>query len=651
MTSERPPIPVWTAPSPEPQPAAPAPDWAFLPLEPMDGTGAASAGAVALARVGERTVALVADADEGVLHTFDVDQRALLASTPLGARPSAVLVAANGRVAVLGADDSRVHLLRMAAVDQPLVTEGAIDVPAEPVSAALVPGGDRMLVASRWGHALSIVRLAEGVIEATIALPRDPAAAVASSDGRRAFVVHAAGSRMSIVDLTAGSAASISLDRKVQRGVRVMFPPDVQMRIDFEVTAPQFDESGGAPQSPPKPRRPDLRNPLRPVPVPVTVRTETVTLHADQGFAMTRGPEGRILAPDVAVDTGAEALSSGYGDAEAAATPAILSFDENRAVNPEGKRIFGSRCLLPRGAALDSHGGTMLVACLGSDEVALLGFGPRGAMRRRSVRVPRGPVAVAIDERNHRAIVWSAFDRMVSVIATDLEPKLLDKTRIGRMSPAPEKAVLRGRVLFHAVSDPRISADGRACASCHPDARDDGLSWSSPGGRRQTPMLVERLDGTAPYGWDGAAKDFTHHLMHTTARLGGFGLGRRDVADLQSYIASLRVPSASRIGDDAQIARGDVIFHSRDTGCAGCHGGHASMDGETHDVESARRGELKHAFDTPSLHLVAHSAPYFHDGRFSTLAKLLAGSDGAMGTTSQLSSEDRDALVAYLETL
>jgi cytochrome c peroxidase len=74
------------------------------------------------------------------------------------------------------------------------------------------------------------------------------------------------------------------------------------------------------------------------------------------------------------------------------------------------------------------------------------------------------------------------------------------------------------------------------------------------------------------------------------------------------------------------------------------------MDGETHDVESPKRGELKQAFDTPSLHLVAHSAPYFHDGRFPTLAQLLAGSDGAMGTTSQLSSEDRDAFVAYLET-
>ena len=31
-----------------------------------------------------------------------------------------------------------------------------------------------------------------------------------------------------------------------------------------------------------------------------------------------------------------------------------------------------------------------------------------------------------------------------------------------------------GRILYHSTSDSRISKDGRACASCHPDGRDDG---------------------------------------------------------------------------------------------------------------------------------------------------------------------------------
>src|SRR5580698_1313275 len=61
------------------------PHW--LPLEPADGAGSVSAGAVAIARQGDRSLAFVADADDGAVVTFDLDALRPLASTPLGARP------------------------------------------------------------------------------------------------------------------------------------------------------------------------------------------------------------------------------------------------------------------------------------------------------------------------------------------------------------------------------------------------------------------------------------------------------------------------------------------------------------------------------------------------------------------------------------
>jgi cytochrome c peroxidase len=48
---------------------------------------------------------------------------------------------------------------------------------------------------------------------------------------------------------------------------------------------------------------------------------------------------------------------------------------------------------------------------------------------------------------------------------------------------------------------------------------------------------------------------------------------------------------------------------------------------------------------------VAGSAPYFHDGRFATLEELLDKTEGSMGSTKNLSVEDRRALLAYLRTL
>jgi cytochrome c peroxidase len=74
-------------------------------------------------------------------------------------------------------------------------------------------------------------------------------------------------------------------------------------------------------------------------------------------------------------------------------------------------------------------------------------------------------------------------------------------------------------------------------------------------------------------------------------------------------------------------------------------------DGNRHDVKSKAKGDPHRRFDTPSLRFVSGTAPYFHDGRYTTLRALLVGSDGKMGHTAKLSSEQLDALEAYLKTL
>ncbi len=617
--------------------AAQVPVAVHLPLEPVDATGAGSAGAVALARLGQRTLALLADADDDAIVTFDVDARQAIASTPLGARPSAVLVTPTGRIVALGADDARAHVLVMTQVDRPLVAERSVAVPEEPVSATLAPGGDAVLVASRWGHALAVVPLTGVDAPVVIDLPRDPTAVVASSDGHRAFVVHAAGSRASVVDLDTRSVRPVSLDRQIPKPMGEdgwMKKVSVADFAEQNVFLGGIDESQGAVAAKPMARHLQRRD-----------ASDTITVHADQAFAAVRVKDG-VVAPLVAVDTGADDRSVGYGGRGAAVTASVVSFDESGRAPPVGQRVFG-RCLLPRGASFDPVRERLFVACLGSDQLEVLRVNAHGIKVEQTVPIPGGPIAVSVDPSGRLGVVWSAFSREVSVLTLEREPTIAAHTALGRTSPPDD--VARGRLLFNTNFDRRVSFDGRACASCHPDARDDGLAWSSPGGRRQTPMLVERLAGTEPYGWDGSAPDFAHHLVHTIARLGGTGLNDRDAADLQAYLATLHVPASS--GDPALVARGEALFRSDGAGCAGCHAGDALTDGDTHDVRSSVSGDVEHAFDTPSLHLIAHSAPYFHDGRYATLDELLSRSDGSMGHTSQLSPRDRTALEAYLRQL
>ena len=67
------------------------------------------------------------------------------------------------------------------------------------------------------------------------------------------------------------------------------------------------------------------------------------------------------------------------------------------------------------------------------------------------------------------------------------------------------------------VGDERISHDGRACASCHPDGRDDSITWATPNGPRRSIMLSGRIADTAPFSWSGTEQTLKgahgHHLL------------------------------------------------------------------------------------------------------------------------------------------
>src|SRR5262249_35412586 len=145
-----------------------------------------------------------------------------------------------------------------------------------------------------------------------------------------------------------------------------------------------------------------------------------------------------------------------------------------------------------------------------------------------------GPSGIAVDPGAGRAVVWSQFDRALSVLQvrgvdpmTELAAGAAPVERVTlppvhKSAEAYQRAI--GRQLFHAVNDPRVSPEGRAGASCHPDGRDDALTWATPDGPRRTVMLAGKIAGTAPYGWNGAAHDLREHVGHTFERLRGSGL-------------------------------------------------------------------------------------------------------------------------------
>jgi DNA-binding beta-propeller fold protein YncE/mono/diheme cytochrome c family protein len=600
-------------------------------------------GAVALARLDDRTVAYVADEDDNVLHTVDLGSGRELVTTPLLGSPSQVLVAKDGRVLVTLRDKNQVQVLEPTAnVELALTNRCSIDVPAEPVALAASPDDATVLVTSGWGRALSALDGDSLGKKYQIALAREPRQVVVSDDGTKAFVAHVVGSRMSSVDLATPEHPVRTVD---------MSAPDDgifrQRRQSGKVASLFKGAPGGA------------RGQQR-------MGCQSFTL------AKSVDPPGRIFAPQVLVDPGdLEQQSSGYGDGQRAAEVASIGvIDEGKgeplptslhiAAN-EGGRFDGGKteCLLPRASATDAKGRSLFVTCLGIDAVVeydAVSADPRQAEKRRW-NVPAGPTGIAIDGEGRRAVVWSQFDQVVSVISLDGDaasrPALLGLSRKARS--ATDGDVALGRRLFHLAGDNRISADGRACASCHPDGRDDSLTWATPEGPRNTPMLAGRLTQTAPYGWNGESDEVKTHLGHTFSRLQGRGLEPKEVDAMVSFLTAMRTPTSyvpTAGPDGAKIARGKAIFESAETQCSTCHKPDGSwVDGEKHDVGTRAAADPNNQFDTPTLRFVGGTAPYFHDGRYRTLRDLLVGHDGKMGQTKQLSSQDLDSLEAYMRTL
>jgi mono/diheme cytochrome c family protein len=308
---------------------------------------------------------------------------------------------------------------------------------------------------------------------------------------------------------------------------------------------------------------------------------------------------------------------------------------------------------------------TLLVSCLGVDKVIeydASASAPTGAFRRR-FDVPAGPTGLAIEQENRRVVVWSAFDRVLSVIAlgaadTKLDPKAKTAdTDIVKIQVAPARAPLAegaalGRRLFHKGGEAKIAKDGRACASCHPDGRDDGLVWSTPEGPRQTIMLAGRVGRAAPFGWLGQHPNLKEHIKITMKNLKGTGAGDAELDALVSYLGSMKAPPrAKSTSRTAREERGSELFHSSQLACSSCHADATGFsDLDVHEVGSATVADVKRQFLAPSLRFVGGSAPYFHDGRYATLEELLRKND-KMGDTRSLSADDRGALEAYLRTL
>jgi hypothetical protein len=201
-----------------------------------------------------------------------------------------------------------------------------------------------------------------------------------------------------------------------------------------------------------------------------------------------------------------------------------------------------------------------------------------------------------------------------------------------------------GRAMFH-----RQTASGLACASCHPEGREDGQVWELEGfGSRRTQSLAGDLLARAPYHWEGDMVNL-ETLMHEVfeGRMSGGQITGSEARSLGAWLQRIPAPTPVAVADPAAAARGQALFESPAVGCSSCHSGALFTNNARIAVGTAG------VFKVPSLKGVAARAPFMHDGCAATLRDRFGGCGGGdlHGATSHLSPAQLDDLVAFLETL
>jgi len=239
-----------------------------------------------------------------------------------------------------------------------------------------------------------------------------------------------------------------------------------------------------------------------------------------------------------------------------------------------------------------------------------------------------------------------AFDPGNDMIVQTREPAQLWIGSNGQFAlPIPLSTTSRadtGHDVFHTQAGGMI-----ACASCHPEGRDDGHVWLLDGNRRRTPSLRGTIAGTAPYHWPGDEPNLVVLVNDVyTKRMSGAPLDSGQMGALTGWVQSVPAPPAPTWVDGSAARRGKAIFGRADTGCATCHSGAKFTNNLTMDVGTGG------SFQVPPLVGVGWRTPLLHDGCATTIAdRFGACSTPQHGSIAGLSPGDISDLTTYLETL
>ncbi|UUO06387.1 c-type cytochrome [Blastopirellula sp. J2-11] len=549
---------------------------------------------------------LAANQTSGTLSLVDLSTGRVLDEIPVGARPSYVVLCADGQTALVSAADD--GLLVKVQIDAGKLTKIAdIDVGFDPHGVAVRKDGTRAFVALPSGHAVGVVDLVQnrliehsypGPLPRYLTLsPDDSRLAVGLSGDGTIAVMETVGN--SVLYATRIKGLNIGHMKTSADGKQVYFP---WLHYGENIPSPSNIRRGWV-----------LGN-----------RLGRVDLTED------------VLDEVLSLDTEGNAVADAFG--------LDLTPDESQVVISAS----GTHELLVL------HLTDLKMYTIGSTEhidQELLDDSARFA------RIPIGGRPMGLEITPDGESVYVANYLLDAVQEIDLATRTIKRT-IPLGSPVEMTLARQGEALFY---DGDKSFDRwYSCHSCHYDGGSNAEIFDTRNDRTvgtyKTAPVLWNVSQTQPWTWHGWQQDLRSAMQTSfTETMQGKRLEEHEIDALIAYFNQLKPPSNPHARDSSAspaVARGKAIFFSDKAACSSCHAGESMTDGQMHDVGTGHRRDRFDGYNTPSLLGVYSKVRLLHHGRARTLEDVLTEYHAPENVAGEkLTDQETRDLVEYLKTL
>ena len=481
-----------------------------------------------------------------------------------------------------------------------------------PIAPVLAPDGATLVVCNRFHNDVSFIDVATGEIMARVPVEREPHAAAVSADGTRLFVANllptgpatspTVAAHVTVINTTTHTvAATITLPTGSHslRGM-CMAPGGGSLYVSHVLSryyAPTTQVTRGWMNT----------NALTVINPATATRVNTILLDdlnqgAPNPWGVACSPDGAWLCVAHAGNHEISAINRGALETKLAANPGDASTDLTWLAGLRTRIPLGGNG--PRGLAIVA--GKVFAAQYFSDSLGV-------------ADLPGGGSPVGRD----LTVGWR---------------KPPDAARLGEMYYNDARLCLQ---------------EWQSCASCHPDARTDGLNWDllndGFGNPKNTKSHIASI-ATPPAMATGIRASSE---VAVRAGLRYIQFVNRDesyAAAIDAYLTVLEpVPSPYLVDGRLSPAAVNGQAHFHTAKCADCHHGPAFTDLKKYNMGTGIGREAGWAFDNPTLLELWRSAPYMHDGRSATLRDVIVTE--RHGDAAGLTPTEIDELILYLQSL